>query len=442
MQPRLATSEELYQTYLAHPRVRIDSRLVEPDDLFVALPGERVDGNSFAATALASGAAFAIVDDPAVVVDNDDRYLLVADSLTALQELASRHRAAFRTPVLAITGSNGKTTTKELVAAVMSRQYRVHATPGNYNNHIGLPLTILGTPPDTEFLILEMGANHQGEIAELCRIGRPTHGIVTNVGDAHLEGFGGRAGVRKGKGELYDFLAANRGVALVNADEEWLPAMAAGVARRVTYQDSDNPTPEVVNMEIQTLATHPNIEVRFLSAAGAQVQCSLQLAGRHNLQNAKTAIAVGKYFKVAAAEIVAGLSGYRPANHRSQSLVHGGVDFLWDAYNANPSSVAAALLDFSGHERPANRRVVLLGEMLELGEAGAAAHRRVVLRAGQVARTVILVGPAMEAAAREFERPWFPSVSALREWFWKQDWAGQTVLVKGSRGNKLERLLD
>ena len=437
-----ATPDELYRAYLAHPRVRIDSRAVESGDLFVALAGERTNGNAYAAAALERGAGHVIVDDPAVVAAGDPRYLLVADALAALQQLAARHRDGFRMPVLAITGSNGKTTTKELVAAVMARQYRVHATPGNYNNHLGLPLTILGMPAGTEFLILEMGANHRGEIAELCRIGRPTHGIVTNVGDAHLEGFGGREGVRRGKGELYDYLAAHRGIAFVNADEEWLGEMSAHVGRRILYEDSQTPSREVANMEILPICTHPRVEVAFLGDDAAQEQCTLQIAGRHNLQNAKTAIAVGKYFKVPGREIAAGLAAYRPDNHRSQALRHRDVDFLWDAYNANPSSVGATLRAFSRHERPANRRVVILGEMLELGAAAPAAHRRVALRAGQVARTVLLVGPATEAAAREFGRSWFSTVTELHAWFWEQDWAEQTVLVKGSRGNRLEGLLE
>jgi len=218
--------EALYEIYRKHPNVCIDSRKVKPGDLFVGLAGTQVQGNLYAAKALAEGAAFAIVDDPLVVKEGDDRYLLVEDSLVALQNLATEHRRRHQMPVLAITGSNGKTTTKELVNAVMSRRYTVHVTPGNYNNHLGLPLTVLATPEEAEMTVLEMGANHQGEIAELCRIGRPTHGLITNIGDAHLEGFGGREGVIAGKGELYSWLATNKGVAFVNTDEEHLEDMS------------------------------------------------------------------------------------------------------------------------------------------------------------------------------------------------------------------------
>ncbi|MFT5998971.1 MAG: UDP-N-acetylmuramoyl-tripeptide--D-alanyl-D-alanine ligase [Neolewinella sp.] len=434
------SEEALYDIYRRHPRIKIDSREVEPGDLFVGLAGTQVQGSKFAATALASGAAYAIVDDPEVVPGDDERYLLVPDSLLALQHLAMEHRRRHRVPVLAITGSNGKTTTKELVHAVMSRRYAVHATPGNYNNHLGLPLTILSTPEGTEMSILEMGANRQGEIAELCRIGRPTHGLITNIGEAHLEGFGGIEGVIIGKGELFGYLAGNRGVAFVNADEAHLTDMAKGLDRIVPYLESEAPSKEEPGMETQVFALHPQLEVGFMDGRGKLLRCTVALSGQHNLQNVKAAIAVGKYFKVPCTEIAIALSEYRSANHRSQLLEHSGVHFYWDAYNANPSSVEASLSGF-GQDYPANKAAVVLGEMLELGGAAPAAHRRVVLRAGQVAQTVVLVGPAMAAAAREFDRPWFADSEALNAWFWQQDWADITVFVKGSRGNRLERLL-
>lgn len=434
------TEETLYDIYRRCNKVVIDSRKVTQGDLFVGLAGTQVQGNQFAAAALAAGAAYAIVDDPSVVVDGDARFLLVPDSLVALQHLATEYRRRHIMPVLAITGSNGKTTNKELIAAVMSRRYPVHATPGNYNNHLGLPLTILSTPEGTEMTILEMGANHQGEIAELCRIGRPTHGLITNIGEAHLEGFGGIEGVKIGKGELFTWLAQNKGVAFVNADEDHLLEMAAGLDRIVPYLESDAPSREEPGMETKVYALHPQLEVGFLDETGKLLRCTVALSGRHNLQNVKAAIAVGKYFKVPGRDIAAALTDYRPANHRSQTLEHRGVRFYWDAYNANPSSVEASLAGFAQDHDPA-QAVVVLGEMLELGDAAPAAHRRVVLRAGQAARTVILTGPAMQAVAAEFDRPWFADSALLAAWFWEQDWADKTIFVKGSRGNQLERLL-
>lgn len=440
MEPPHTSIATLYNVYLQHPRVSIDSRDVKQGGIFFALSGERANGNDFAAAALDSGADYAVVDEPGVVVSEDDRYLLVPDSLVALQQLAARRRDDFAMPVLAITGSNGKTTTKELVAAVMSKQYRVHATPGNYNNHLGLPLTILATPRDAEFLLLEMGANHVGEIAALCEIGRPTHGMITNIGDAHLEGFGGRAGVIKGKGELYEWLMAHKGVAFVNTDEGELPEMAVRIPRVVPYFTSESPSPLVAGMEVKTLALHPYVEVAFLTGHGDLVEAITKLGGKHNLQNVKSAVTVGKYFKVPGRAIAAALAEYAPANHRSQWLDHAGVNFFWDAYNANPTSVIEAMTAFAAGTDP-DAAVVILGEMLELGEVAAAAHRRVALRAGQLARTVLLVGAQMEAVAREFERPYFSDSRELRDWFWAQDWTGKRVFVKGSRGNRLEVLL-
>ena len=440
MESPYVSPENLYACFLERRDVQIDSRQVKKGSIFFALRGA-TDGNRYAASALAGGAAYAVVDDAEVVVDGDDRYLRVEDTLRSLQQLANRHRREYRMPVLAITGSNGKTTTKELIAAVMSQQYSVHATPGNYNNHIGLPLTILGMPLATEFLILEMGANHQGEIAALCAIGQPTHGLITNIGEAHLEGFGGIEGVKKGKGELYDYLAAHGGVAFVNRDETDLPEMVRRVERVIRYFTSESPSPTVPGMEIGTLAIHPTIRVAFLDEQRALVSAGTQLSGIHNLQNVKAAVAVGKYFKVSGVGIINGLRDYQPRNHRSQLLEHRGVSFYWDAYNANPSSVTAALQGFAAGSARLDS-VVILGEMLELGEDAPAAHRRVVLRAGQVARTVLLVGKEMEMVAREFERPYFDDSRQLAEWFWQQDWSGKRVFVKGSRGNKLERLLE
>ena len=434
------TEEELYAVYERHPNVCIDSRRVRAGDLFVGLAGTQVRGSDYASRALDAGAAYAIIDDADFPAGDDPRYLLVDDSLRALQNLAREHRRHHRMPVLAITGSNGKTTTKELVYAVMSQRYPVHATPGNYNNHLGLPLTVLATPPGTEMTILEMGANHQREIAELCSIGLPTHGLITNIGEAHLEGFGGLAGVKKGKGELYDHLAETGGVAFVNGDEEHLGELAARVSRVIHYRAAETLAPHSAAVDIRVTATHPTIRVSFLDERQREIDCEVQLSGRHNLQNVKSAIAVGKYFKVAGRDIAAGLSAYRSDNHRSQTLEHRGVRFYWDAYNANPSSVEAALAAFARDHAP-RAAVVVLGEMLELGDAAPAAHRRVALRAGQTAETVVLVGELMKPVAREFERPWFPDSAALTDWFYAQDWSGRTVFVKGSRGNKLERLL-
>lgn len=442
--PQPTDTATLYEIYRKHSEVTIDSRRAVDGCLFFGLRG-RTDGNQYAAAALSAGAAYAVVDKAGVIPDTEerDRYLLVDDCLAALQQLATMHRNRLRIPVLAITGSNGKTTTKELTAAVMRTQYATHATAGNYNNHIGVPLTLLATPPGTDVVILEMGANHQGEIAALCEIGRPSHGIITNIGDAHLEGFGGREGVIKGKGELFDYLARSRGVAFVNRDEEPLPEMAERVARTIFYQDSDAPSPTTPGLETKIERLYPTVSISFLDAGGELVRAETHLSGEHNLQNVKTAVAIGKYFKVPCGRIASALKGYTPDNHRSQWLTHRDVRFYWDAYNANPSSVAAALHTFAATEgSSAQTDVIILGEMLELGEDSAAAHRCVVMRAGQIARTVLLVGDELLPVATEFDRPHFADSSRLAEWFWNREWSGRRVFVKGSRGNRLERLLD
>lgn len=429
---------ELYEFYLQHSRISTDSRTVQPGDLFFALHGERFDGNRFATAALERGAALAIVDDPGVV--RDERYLLVSDTLTSLQALARHHRQQLAIPLLAVTGSNGKTTTKELLAAVLGRHYRLHYTRGNLNNHIGVPLTLLSMPADTEIAIIEMGANHQGEIDALCRIAEPTHGLVTNVGQAHLEGFGGFEGVIRGKGELYRYLAANDGVAFVNHDEPHLADMAAAVRRQVQYAQSNRPDSNHPPMEVQVLQLHPNIRYAFLDEKRELVSGDSHLSGQHNFQNILTAVAVAKYFKVPGHHILTAIADYVPSNNRSQQAEKNGIRFYLDAYNANPSSMEATLRNFSAVAT--TPRAVILGDMLELGPTTRAEHQRI----GELARQqgydrTILVGPLFAPIAAQLQVPHFADVAALRDWFWQQDWAGYTVLLKASRGIALDKLL-
>ena len=255
---------ELYEIFQEHPRICTDTRRVQKGDLFFALRGERFDGNAFAAQAIELGAVYAVVDDPAKAVS--EQYILVEDSLKTLQELARHHRRQLEIPVIAITGSNGKTTTKELVAAVMNTRYRTPYTQGNLNNHIGLPLSLLAIRQSAEAAIIEMGANHQGEIDFLCRIAEPTHGLITNIGLAHLEGFGGLEGVKKGKAELFRYLEETGGVAFVNQDEPYLEELARGVKRIIPYNEVSSPSPAHVPMEVKCLRVQPTIQVAFLDA--------------------------------------------------------------------------------------------------------------------------------------------------------------------------------
>ncbi|RMF00470.1 MAG: UDP-N-acetylmuramoyl-tripeptide--D-alanyl-D-alanine ligase [Bacteroidetes bacterium] len=432
------TTAELYHYYQQHPRVTTDTRQLQPGDLFVALKGDRFDGNQFAATALASGAAYAIVDDPQVAVDA--RYLLVEDTLQALQDLARHHRRQFRIPVLAITGSNGKTTTKELVAAVLSMQYPTHFTRGNLNNHIGVPLTLLSMPLSTELAVVEMGANHQGEIAALCEIAEPTHGLITNIGEAHLEGFGGIEGVKKGKSELYRYLAANKGVAFINADEDFLDELATPVAKKIHYRVAAHPSLEEPYFELRLHALQPQLKVSFIDAGGTTFMATTHLSGQHNLQNVNTAVAVGKYFKVPADKIVQALEAYRPQSNRSQWLDQDGVHYLLDAYNANPSSMAASLRNFAA--LPGPRKLVILGEMLELGASSEEAHWQIAKLTQELPFTAVwLVGPAFAPAAKALKLPHFTNAEAVRAVYDPAAWQGARVMLKGSRGVALEQIL-
>lgn len=436
----MTTIEHLYDIYLQHPQVTTDSRNVPPSSLFIALKGERFDGNKYAAAALEAGAAYVVVDDPTIADRIGKKALLVEDGLATLSTLANHHRQQLTMPILAITGSNGKTTTKELAAAVLSQRYITQATRGNLNNHIGLPLTILEIGPEVEMAILEMGANHQREIAHLCSIANPTHGLITNIGEAHLEGFGGIEGVKAGKGELYDFLREHKGIAFVNLDADFLPEMAGHYLTRINYTASETLDPQVAALETKLLSSHPNVAIEFLDENNQPIVAETNLPGLHNYENIKAAVALGKYFKVKGQDIKTALEGYLPDNNRSERKTVRNVNFWLDAYNANPSSVSASLSSFSSAEL--EKRVVVLGDMLELGEATEAAHLRIARYVTLLpVATTILVGPAYATAASELGITHFPDVAALAAWFWQQDWSDATVLLKGSRGVGLERLL-
>lgn len=421
-------------------RVCTDTRKLSSGDLFFALKGGNFDGNAFAASALQEGAAYAVVDDPTVV--QDERYLLVPDVLEALQTLARAYRRTFHIPFLAITGSNGKTTTKELLAAVLEQAHRTHYTQGNFNNHIGVPLTLLAMPRDTEIAVVEMGANHQGEIADLCAIAEPTHGLITNVGLAHLEGFGGFEGVKKGKSEMYAYLADHEGVAFLNLEEDHLKDLAdqRGVKLRVSYHLSNHPDLSHPNFEIKPLSVNPNIQVMFLDPAGNSRSISSTLSGRHNLQNVSTAIAVGKYFKVPAAQIITAIEGYVSDNNRSQWVEKDGTRYYLDAYNANPTSVRASVQNFSN--MAGGPKWVVLGDMLELGEAARAEHLAIARLCQSLGlEHILLVGPHFQEAASTLDIPHFNQVDDLIAASYPASWKGGLVLIKGSRGMRLERLL-
>jgi UDP-N-acetylmuramoyl-tripeptide--D-alanyl-D-alanine ligase len=427
----------LYDRYLAaQGQVSTDSRQPQPGTLFFALNGPSFRGVDFAAGALAQGASHAVVDDEALAAADPARYTYAPDPLAALQALARAHRRRFQGPVLAITGSNGKTTTKELLTVVLAQKYNVLATIGNLNNHIGVPLTLLRLRPEEhEIAIIEMGANHQGEIAAYCQWAEPTHGLITNIGKAHLEGFGGEEGIARGKGELFDYLASHGGTAFVNTLDARLPGLASPVAQRLTYPGPADTYPASL------LGARPALHLRLWE--GTEV--AVQLTGEYNFANMAAAAAVGAYFDVPAARVAAALAGYNPQNNRSQLVrtAHGN-DLILDAYNANPSSMAAALRSFA--QRPVAEgqgRLAILGDMFELGESAEQEHRALgELLARLGLDNVLLIGPLMQAAAQaQPAAQHFADKTAAATWLAGHPLAGQLVLLKGSRGMGLETLL-
>jgi UDP-N-acetylmuramoyl-tripeptide--D-alanyl-D-alanine ligase len=427
----MLTTSQLYEKYQTCTTVSTDTRQIAPGCLFVALRGDRFDGNTFALQALEAGAAYALVSDAAVAAQ-DARCLLVADTLVALQDLARHHRRTFTFPVVGLTGSNGKTTTKELIAAVLAKRYAVEATHGNLNNHIGVPLSLLRIDPARcTMAVIEMGANHQREIALLSSICQPSHGLITNIGKAHLEGFGGLAGVRIGKGELYDFLAATGGTVFVNAQNETLMAMHAertGFGETVFYLQNNVPE----------LLTESPVGT-YRAASGAVVQT--HLPGRYNFENVAAALAIGAHFGVSEAEANAAVADYNPTNNRSQVVQKGTNTVLLDAYNANPSSMAAAVEQFG--QMAAARKMVILGDMYELGDDSAAEHAALgTLVAAQGFDVVLLAGKDMHHALPALPKAYyFPDKFSLHNWIADNPMQHTHILIKGSRGMGLESVV-
>jgi len=432
--------EELYTLFRSCTGVSTDSRYLDPGNLFFALRGDNFDGNQFARDAIQKGAAYAVVDDP--LLQGVPGMVFVSDVLSALQQLATHHRRQFSFPVLAITGSNGKTTTKELITQVLKERFRVHATAGNLNNHIGVPLTLLRMPADTEIAVIEMGANHQGEIAQLSAIAEPTHGLITNIGKAHLEGFGGIEGVKKGKGELYQFLKKTDGVVFVNRDEAFLTGMSAPIEKRIFYCLSDAPSPLVPDYQIKPIRENPTVAFGFLDGKGELVLAESQLSGRHNLSNIATAVAIGKYFKVAAPSIGSAIEDYVPHSNRSEWMDWKGNRVFLDAYNANPTSMRKALESFA--QQKGQPRWVVLGGMLELGEYADQEHENLLeFLLQQTFEKVILIGKPFSSTARKLNPPhqFFETVEPLRARWEKNPPSGKLILIKGSRLFGLEKLV-
>jgi UDP-N-acetylmuramoyl-tripeptide--D-alanyl-D-alanine ligase len=445
------STNNLYQLYLKHPNICTDSRKLRADDLFFALKGDNFNGNLFAIQALSDGAAYAIIDDPDLftsgppkktTIDSKDqlpespslltdRLILVEDVLTSLQSLAAHHRNQFSIPFIAITGSNGKTTTKELIHAVLSEKYKTYTTEGNLNNHIGIPLTLLKIKKDAEIAIVEMGANHIGEIAGYCLYTRPTHGLITNCGKAHLEGFGGIEGVRKGKGELFDYLRAYGGSAFVMWDYDYLQQMSRGIREIFTYGTN--------HADITGVTEESAIYLKVVITKGHSAgSIQTQLTGNYNLPNVLAAVCLGNYFGVDASTIKKGIENYSPSNSRSQLIHADSNTIVLDAYNANPSSMKLAIENFVRF--PANDKVLLLGGMAELGSESIAEHEQILKLIGKNKwKDVVLVGGDFLNIKNSYTN--FTHAAEAADWISSRSFSNTSFLVKGSRSMQMEKAI-
>jgi len=430
------TTGSIYEIYKQYPSVQTDTRKLKAGDIFFALKGDNFNGNSFSQKAIDAGAAYAVIDEKEFEIPG--KTILVEDVLSALQNLAKYHREQFKTlsppygiPFIAITGSNGKTTTKELIHAVLSSAFKTYTTEGNLNNHIGIPLTILKVKSDAEIAVIEMGANHQKEIEGYCKYALPTHGLITNIGKAHLEGFGGTEGVKKGKGELFDYLRNNRGTAFIMSDYDYLQEMSEGIPEVITYGTHNAQTTGTI------IQSEPFLEVDIKDSGIGSIKTNL--VGDYNLPNVLAAVAAGKYFKIEDKKIKSAIENYIPSNSRSQLIEKGTNKVILDAYNANPSSMKLAIENFA--KLNADNKILMLGAMAELGPESLGEHLLIIdLIKKYNWQNVVLVGGDFQKLDHPFLQ--FKSSADAKEWLGKQNFTNTYFLVKGSRSMQMEKVLD
>lgn len=427
--------QELHTLFLDSKGVCTDTRKLVPNQLYFALSGENFNGNSFAKEAIKQGALKAIIDQEEY---HTDHTILVKNALTTLQELATYHRQYLQLPIIGLTGSNGKTTTKELIYAVLSQKYNTYATQGNFNNHIGVPLTLLAMTKQTEIGIVEMGANHQKEIAALSKIALPNFGLITNYGKAHLEGFGGIEGVIKGKSELYTHLSTNKGTAFINDLDSLQIEKSQKVADRKTFGSPKSDYPITLEKEAPTL-----------SVSYQNTTINSQLSGTYNFTNIAVAVALGAFFDVSVDAIKTGIESYLPENNRSQIITLGTYKIILDAYNANPTSMAAALGNLNSQS--SQNMIAFIGDMFEIGDTSLQEHQAILDLAQELNLTqVFAMGPSFgQSQPRNTHQQVYgsyeafaDSVSSAKNSLSKSLPAASTILIKGSRGMKMERILD
>jgi len=430
---------QLYNIFLQHPIITTDSRNCPANSIFFALKGENFNANAFALSALEKGCAFAVVDDKEFAVD--DRFILVDNVLETLQQLAHFHRKQTNIPVLGITGTNGKTTTKELITAVLKEKFKVLSTQGNLNNHIGVPLTLLQLLPEHQLAIIEMGANHPGEIDQLCQIAAPDYGLITNVGKAHLEGFGSFEGVMRTKGELYNYVFRHGKNIFIDKNNNFLREMAANAGfstnERIVEYGLNVPGREPAAISGEILENSVFLKMKCHTPEGS-FMIETRLIGSYNAENILAAVAVGFFFGVENSAIQRGIENYNPQNNRSQLTVTQKNKLIVDAYNANPSSMSAAIQNFAQME--GEPKALIIGDMLELGEQSEEEHRNIIRLLQQKGfKNVLLVGPQFQKVNDSYLS--FQNVEELIKYLESSPLEGQNILLKGSRGIHLEKVL-
>lgn len=433
-------AENIYPIFKQHPVVCTDTRKIEPDCIFFALKGPNFNANSFAQDALNKGAAYVVIDDEKCKID--ERCILVDDVLTTLQQLAKHHRQQLKIPVIAIVGSNGKTTTKELITSVLSQKFSVLPTPGNFNNHIGLPLTLLKLNANHQMAIIEMGANHIGENAFLCDIACPDFGIVTNNGKDHLEGFGSMEGVAQSNSELYYYLLKNNGLAFVNANDEWLMRMATRLEKKVTYaaKDETSTALSMTNIDCIGIAKSLRPEIQF-SILNSQLSIKSCLSGDYNFDNIMAAVCIGKYFGLSDEEIKKGIEMYEPKNNRSQVVKKLHNTIYMDAYNSNPSSLEASLRNFAA--MPFDEKVAIIGDMFELGKYAGEEHQNMINLCKELKlENVIFVGEEFMKQNKNSSYKSFKTTDETIEYLKQLNFTNKNIFMKGSRGMKLESIAE
>ncbi|MCV6628829.1 MAG: UDP-N-acetylmuramoyl-tripeptide--D-alanyl-D-alanine ligase [Flavobacteriaceae bacterium] len=421
------STTKIYPLFLNHPEVCTDTRKISKGCLFFALKGERFNGNTFAKEALSLGAAYAIIDEETSYIDY--RTILVDDVLTSLQTLATYHRNQFKIPVIALTGSNGKTTTKELIHSVLQKKYNTLATIGNYNNHIGVPLSLLRITKETEIAVIEMGANHLGEIALLSKIANPTHGYITNFGKAHLEGFGSEEGIVKGKSELYNYLKSTNRFIFYNADDRKQKEILSNHPKKKGFGQKQ------ADVIIKLLRADPMAQLQF-----QQYTIYSKLIGTYNFTNIAAAILIGSHFEVPGHQIKKAIDAYTPKNNRSQIIKKKGMQIILDAYNANPSSMQAAIENFN--QMLLGNKILILGDMFELGADAEKEHQFIAeLATSFDFKQVFLVG-AHFANTKTENAHICADFESLKKEIASANFRKANILIKGSRGMALERILD